>query len=105
MHAIIMSAFLQALRRLIVFGFPSDSRTLEPVPVVTQTVPVLLQALQTLLAARPAKGTPRTQLAVMLDRGIIKLAKVVHNVQEAHPWSVPTLHSKHGFAVMTMLGQ
>ncbi|KAL3137934.1 hypothetical protein ABBQ38_005181 [Trebouxia sp. C0009 RCD-2024] len=78
---------LKALRRLIVFGFQSDARTLEPVPVVTQTVPVLLQALQTLLAARPAKGAPRSQLAVMLDRGLIKLAKVITNVQEAHPWS------------------
>ncbi len=78
--------FLQALRRLVVFGFQSDSRTLEPVAVVTQTVPVLLQALQTLLAARPAKGAPRSQLAVMLDRGLIKLAKVITNVQEVHPW-------------------
>ena len=77
---------LQALRRLIVFGFQSDARTLEPVAVVSQTVPVLLQALQTLLAARPAKGAPRSQLAVMLDRGLIKLAKVITNVQEAHPW-------------------
>lgn len=82
-------AALQALRRLIVFGFQSDARTLEPVPVVTQTVPVLLQALQTLLAARPAKGAPRSQLAVMLDRGLIKLAKVITNVQEAHPWYLP----------------
>ena len=77
---------LQALRRLVVFGFQSDSRTLEPVAAVTQTVPVLLQALQTLLAARPAKGAPRSQLAVMLDRGLIKLAKVITNVQEVHPW-------------------
>ena len=83
-----MSAFMQALQRLTVFGFPSNSRILQPVPVVTQTVPVLLQALQTLLAARPAKST---QLAVMLDRGLIKLAKVVTNVQEAHPWLVPTM--------------
>ena len=57
-------------------------------PVVTQTVPVLLQALQTLLAARPVKGGPRSQLAVMLDRGLIKLAKVITNVQETHPWWV-----------------
>ena len=77
---------LQALRRLVVFGFQSDSRTLQPVAVVTQTVPVLLQALQSLLAARPAKGAPRSQLAVMLDRGLIKLAKVITNVQEVHPW-------------------
>lgn len=54
--------------------------------MVSQTVPVLLQALQTLLAARPPKGAPRSQLAVMLDRGLIKLAKVITNVQEAHPW-------------------
>lgn len=82
---------LQALRRLVVFGFQSDARTLEPVGVVSQTVPVLLQALQTLLAARPAKGAPRSQLAVMLDRGLIKLAKVITNVQEAHPWYALTL--------------
>ena len=85
----------QALRRLIVFGFQSDARTLEPVGVVSQTVPVLLQALQTLLAARPAKGAPRSQLAVMLDRGLIKLAKVITNVQEAHPWYDLTLCYHH----------
>lgn len=81
-----LAVLVQALRRLIVFGFQSDSRTLEPVPAVTQTVPVLLQALQTLLAARPARGAPRSQLAVMLDRGLIKLAKVITNIQEVHPW-------------------
>lgn len=79
-------ASVQALRRLIVFGFQSDARTLQPVSVVSQTLPVLLQALQTLLAARPAASSPRTQLAVMLDRGLIKLAKVITNIQETHPW-------------------
>ena len=77
---------LQALRRLIVFGYQSDARTLQPVAVVSQTVPVLLQALQSFLAAKPAGDSPRTQLAVMLERGLIKLAKVITNVLETHPW-------------------
>ena len=68
------------------FGYQSDARTLQPVPVVSQTVPTLLQALQSLLAAKPTGDSPRTQLAVMLDRGLIKLAKVITNVLETHPW-------------------
>ncbi|KAL3150483.1 hypothetical protein ABBQ32_000305 [Trebouxia sp. C0010 RCD-2024] len=98
---------LKALRRLIVFGFQSDARTLEPVPVVTQTVPVLLQALQTLMAARPAKGAPRSQLAVMLDRGLIKLAKVITNwytlIRKTPPHAVynecPSLDGVTSFAI------
>lgn len=68
------------------FGYQSDARTLQPVAVVSQTVPVLLQALQSFLAAKPAGDSPRTQLAVMLERGLIKLAKVITNVLETHPW-------------------
>lgn len=70
------------------FGHQSDARTLQPVQVVSQTVPVLLQALQSFLSTKTAGNSPRSQLAVMLDRGLIKLAKVITNVLETHPWSV-----------------
>ncbi|KAK9830439.1 hypothetical protein WJX72_011753 [[Myrmecia] bisecta] len=78
---------LKGLRRMVLFGFPSDARTLQQVPAVAQVFPVLLQALQTLLGLRPGKPTMRSQLFAMLDRGLLKLAKALCNIQEMHPWS------------------
>lgn len=84
---------LKALRRMVVFGFPSDARTLAQVPAVGQVAPPLLQALQQFAGARAARapggsgGSPqRSQVAAMLDRAILKLLKTLRQVQEAHPW-------------------
>ena len=84
-------AHLQALRRMLLFGFQSDARTLQQVPVVPGVVQGLLEALQALLSLRPALRQPaaRTQAAIMLERGLIKMAKTLVSTQETHPWSAP----------------
>jgi len=76
---------LKILRRLIVFGFPSDAKTLEPVPAVSACAPALLQAAGALAAVRPERAAPSRVLA-MVDRGVLKLVKTLSQVQEAHPW-------------------
>lgn len=84
---------LKALRRMVVFGFQPDARTLQQVPAVGQVAPPLLQALQQFAGARAARppggggGSPqRSQVGAMLDRAILKLLKTLRQVQEAHPW-------------------
>jgi hypothetical protein len=76
---------MQILRRLIVFGFQSDARTLQPVPAVNLCAPALLQGAQALLAARP-RPSPRSQLVAMMDRGVLKVVRTMHHLQQAHPW-------------------
>lgn len=71
---------------MLIFGMASDARTLQEVPAVRTVVPSMLQALQALLANRPSKTSPHSQLSVMLDRGLIKLAKTISNIQDTHPW-------------------
>ncbi len=81
---------LKALRRMLLHGFPSDSRTMEPVPAIEQAAPAMLHTLDTLLRLVPA-GSPaalRTQAAAMLSRGCLKLVKTLRQLSEVHPWSV-----------------
>ncbi|KAI8476158.1 MAG: armadillo-type protein [Monoraphidium minutum] len=77
---------LKILRRLLVFGFPSDAKSLEPVAAVSTCAPALLQAAAALAAARPEVAPPG-RVVVMVDRGVLKLVKTLAHVQEAHPWS------------------
>ena len=53
-----------------------------------QVVPALLQALRTMLSLRAQRARLPSQLAAMLDRGLLKLAKSVTQIQETHPWCV-----------------
>jgi hypothetical protein len=87
---------LQILRRLLVFGFNSDAKTLQAVPAVAATAPQLLAAGSALQAARPPQqqqgsgsgggALVRGQLLAMLDRGMLKLIKTLSQVQQEHPW-------------------
>ncbi|KAG2435382.1 hypothetical protein HXX76_007454 [Chlamydomonas incerta] len=79
---------LKVLRRLILHGFPSDAKTLAPVPAVHSCCPHMVSALQGLLGVRPrGKPLPRSHLQAMLDRAILKLLKTLCQVLEVHPWS------------------
>ncbi|KAG2446835.1 hypothetical protein HYH02_008395 [Chlamydomonas schloesseri] len=79
---------LKILRRLILHGFPSDAKTLAPVPAVHSCCPHMVSALQGLLGVRPrGKPLPRSHLQAMLDRAILKLLKTLCQVLEVHPWS------------------
>lgn len=51
-------------------------------------LPATLQAMQVLLPLRRPAGRPPSQLHAMLDRGLLKLAKTVADVLNAHPWCV-----------------
>lgn len=86
---------VQILRRLLVFGFSSDAKTLQAVPAVALTAPQLLAAVAALHAARPPQpasggssggAVGRSQLLAMLDRGMLKLIKTLSQVQQEHPW-------------------
>lgn len=78
---------LKALRRMLLFGFQPDSRTLQQVAAVAQAAPVLLGTLQALAAARAGRtGGQRNQVQAMLDRALLKLLKTLRQMQEVHPW-------------------
>eukprot|EP00198_Chlamydomonas_reinhardtii_P012328 XP_001701665.1 predicted protein [Chlamydomonas reinhardtii] len=77
---------LKILRRLILHGFPSDAKSLSPVPAVHSCCPHMVSALQGLLGVRPrGKPLPRSHLQAMLERAILKLLKTLCQVLEAHP--------------------
>jgi hypothetical protein len=95
----------QILRRLVLFGFPSDARSLQPVPAVNLVAPALLEALRALQPAAPAANLPSAaitagpappghtavtlaQLAAMADRAVLKLVKTLRQIQDVHPWWV-----------------
>ncbi|GAX73146.1 hypothetical protein CEUSTIGMA_g599.t1 [Chlamydomonas eustigma] len=88
---------LKILRRLILFGFTSDSKSLQPVPAVSECCPPMVELLQQLLNMRqaadaaatgPGKGTAaRSHLLAMMGRGTLKLMKTQRLILESHPWS------------------
>lgn len=96
----------QILRRLVLFGHPSDSKSLQPVPTVNACMPAMVNVLQRMLAlstsstkqegapgagagsgqgAKPASAS-RSHLHAMLDRGVLKVLKTQLQVLEMHPW-------------------
>jgi hypothetical protein len=85
---------LKVLSRLFLFGYSSDSKTLQPVAVVAQAVNPFLQALaamsQCLAAQQQQRATNdnRMQFRIMAERGIIKLLKILRKLVDIHPWSV-----------------
>lgn len=118
---------LKCLRRLLLFGFPSDAKSMDVHGAVQQIVPQMVHVVQSLygLLARPkislsntassnlardlttttaaaAAATPLVmspkvvQLLAMIERGMVKLAKTLREIQEVHPWSV--LHSSTALA-------
>jgi len=81
---------LKIMRRLILFGYPSDAKSLQPVAAVNVCVPPMVQTLMSLIALREGRSGSagsRSQLMAMLERGILKLLKTQCQVMEAHPWS------------------
>ncbi|WIA40697.1 hypothetical protein OEZ86_004393 [Tetradesmus obliquus] len=88
---------LKILRRLLLHGFQPDSKSLQPVQAVLLVAPQLLQAVAALQAARPGSSeggsssssgsVGRSQLAAMVERGLLKLLKTLSQVQQEHPWS------------------
>ncbi|KAK9787255.1 hypothetical protein WJX73_002919 [Symbiochloris irregularis] len=78
---------LKGLRRMVLFGFPSDATSFQTVPAVLQVAPALLRALQQLLPLRRSLTGP-SQISAMLDRCILKVAKSMTDILGLHPWSL-----------------
>lgn len=80
----------QIIRRLLLFGFTSDAKSLQPVAAVAVVAPELLQAAAALAAARDSSSNSssvgRSQLSVMVERGMLKIIKTLSQVQQEHPW-------------------
>ncbi|KAK9822576.1 hypothetical protein WJX74_006339 [Apatococcus lobatus] len=78
---------LKALRRMLLFGFGSDAKSIQSLDAISQVMPDMLQVLQGLMQLQPQQSSQRTQLHAMLDRALVKLAKTLVGTQETHPWS------------------
>lgn len=80
---------LKCLRRLLVFGFGSDARSLNPVQYVRDSSPILLQLFQNFTqvgsAMRAIVGSEGS-LIETTDRCTLKLLKSLHQIQTTHPW-------------------
>ena len=85
---------LKVARRLVLFGFSSDAKSLQEVPLVQQVVPTMLQVLQQLEGQyRPqALHAEQQGLSILefIETGCIKLVKTMVEIQTTHPWSFRT---------------
>ncbi|GJP39755.1 hypothetical protein CLOM_g24098 [Closterium sp. NIES-68] len=80
---------VKTLRRMLVFGFPSDFKSVQEVPVLEQVVPAFLEAAQSLLNFRTlSQVNPALQpLRTFLSRASVKLLKTLVASHELHPFS------------------
>ena len=79
--ALQMSALPDKAAQCAYFVYPI-SECILPLKVA----PASLQTLQAFQGMRPQGITMRAQLHAMLDRALIKLAKLLKDTQEIHPW-------------------
>ena len=66
-----------ALRRLMYFGYAGDAKTLQDVPAVAVVMPVLLQAMQSLLPFWVHVRDPAHPLHKFIVKGILKLIQTM----------------------------
>lgn len=66
------------------FGISSDVRTLEVSSTVEQSLPMMVNILQSLLHHKQQKSNHAFQKD--LGRGVVKLVKYLCKLQEIHPW-------------------
>ncbi|CAI5519557.1 unnamed protein product, partial [Closterium sp. Naga37s-1] len=80
---------VKTLRRMLVFGFPSDFKSVQEVPVLEQVVPAFLEAAQSLLNFRNiSQQRPALDpLHTFLSRASVKLLKTLVASHELHPFS------------------
>ncbi|KAJ7540520.1 hypothetical protein O6H91_10G020100 [Diphasiastrum complanatum] len=77
---------LKALRRMLVFGFQSDARSLQEVAQVKQVCPPFLQAIQSFLQYKAALQQLHP-LQAFVKKACMKLMKTLVEIQTAHPHS------------------
>ena len=80
---------LKALRRMLMFGFPSDAKTLEHVSAVFHAAPCIINYLDQFLsscAVSSSKMSVSSTLA-LLEKSTVNLVKTLRHLQDAHPWT------------------
>ncbi|KAK3271881.1 hypothetical protein CYMTET_19794 [Cymbomonas tetramitiformis] len=78
---------LKALCSLVCFGFGSDHKTLQDVPLVPQVLPALLGTLRTLLPSWVHVQDESHPLHAVICKGCLKLMKAILAINIHHPWS------------------
>jgi len=86
---------LKVVRRLVLFGYSSDAKSLQEVPLVQQAVPTMLQVLQQLEGQFRPRALARQAdveagLLQLIETGCVKLVKTMVEIQATHPWSFRT---------------
>lgn len=71
---------LKCLKRILIHGFQSDSKTLVIASQVERSCPVLVQALQSWISATD-------ELVRLLEGAIVKIVKILVGIQEVHCWA------------------
>lgn len=71
---------LKCLKRILIQGFQSDSKTLVIASQVERSCPVLVQALQSWISATD-------ELVTVLEGAILKSLRILVGIQEAHCWA------------------
>lgn len=97
---------LKCIRRMVLFGYASDARTMDLVSVLGHVIPKILEHFSRWLEMVAACGKSRnanSKLGSMLKRGVIKLLKTLRQTQETHPWMF--LHSGSLMPFLEMLCQ
>lgn len=77
---------LKALRRMLKFGFPSDARSVQEVPAVSQVCPHFLQQIRNFLGYRSALPQGHA-LRKFFEKSCLKLFKTLVDLQTVHPYT------------------
>eukprot|EP01018_Ginkgo_biloba_P030923 Gb_25707 [translate_table: standard] len=78
---------LKAMRRMIIFGFPSDAKSVRVVASIKDVCPSFLQAIQSLLQCRSGFKHGHDDFRQFTERACLKLMKVLVAIQSTHPYS------------------
>lgn len=78
---------LKAMRRMLIFGVPTDAKSVRMVPQVKSVCPLLLQAVQSMLQYCSVFEHVHDELCGFAEKACLKLMKVLVSIQITHPFS------------------
>lgn len=72
---------------MLIFGVPTDAKSVRMVPQVKNVCPLLLQAVQSMLQYRSVFEHVHDELCGFAEKACLKLMKVLVSIQNTHPFS------------------
>lgn len=78
---------LNAIRRMLTFGVPTDAKSVRMVPQVKSVCPLLLQAVQSVLQYCSVFEHVHDELRGFAEKACLKLMKALIAIQNMHPFS------------------